>query len=70
MKAKFQFLWFDFWMGFYWDQDRKILYFCPLPMCVFMISWQRCVGTCGRVIFLNNDPDAMDWCGESDCIPF
>jgi len=29
--------WYDFWVGAYYDRDKKVLYLCPLPMCVFKI---------------------------------
>ena len=35
LKTSFDFLWYDFWVGFFYDTKKKILYFCPLPMCVF-----------------------------------
>lgn len=35
MKVKLQFLWYDFWIGFYYDRYRETLYFCPLPCVVF-----------------------------------
>lgn len=34
----FELLWFDAWVGFFYDQKKRILYFCPLPCCVF--KWQ------------------------------
>ncbi|MEX0933013.1 MAG: hypothetical protein WDZ77_02865 [Candidatus Pacearchaeota archaeon] len=32
MRFEFFFEWRDFWIGFYWDNKKKILYFLPLPM--------------------------------------
>ena len=31
---RFSFLikWYDLWVGFYWDNARKYLYFFPLPI--------------------------------------
>lgn len=31
LKIKISFLWYDMWIGFYYDRYHKTLYFCPLP---------------------------------------
>ena len=38
-KTTFHFIWYDFWIGFFWDQRKRTLYVCPLPMCVIKIQW-------------------------------
>ena len=35
--ARVYFAWFDFWVGFYYNQRDMILYICPLPMLVIRI---------------------------------
>lgn len=35
LNIKIFFAWFDFWIGFYWDRDDRILYVCPIPTIVF-----------------------------------
>lgn len=34
----FHFLWFDFWIGLYYDQDTGTYYLCPLPMLVYKFT--------------------------------
>jgi len=38
VKVSFSFLWYDFWVGFYYDRERRVLYVCPLPCCVFKVE--------------------------------
>jgi len=38
LKIKLFFAWYDFWVGFYWDANKKILYFCPIPMLVISFA--------------------------------
>lgn len=39
MKVSAHFLWYDAWVGFFWDRQKRILYFCPLPMCVLKFQF-------------------------------
>lgn len=33
-----KFIWYDFWVGFYYDRVMGTVYFCPFPMIVFIID--------------------------------
>lgn len=34
-RASLDFLWFDLWVGAFYDQVKRIWYVCPLPCVVF-----------------------------------
>jgi hypothetical protein len=35
LEINLSFLWYDFWVGFFWDRKKCILYVNPLPCVVF-----------------------------------
>lgn len=32
MEVKLMFAWCDFWVGWFWDSKKRILYIFPVPM--------------------------------------
>lgn len=38
MKLSLHLLWFDFWVGLFWDRAKRTLHFCPLPCVVFRLQ--------------------------------
>lgn len=41
MKVTFSLVWFDAWIGAYFDQQKRILYICPLPCCVVKVEFDE-----------------------------
>ena len=35
---RFSWVWYDLWVGFYYDRMHGILYFCPLPTLVIQFQ--------------------------------
>ena len=41
MKFTIFFAWYDFWVGGFWDREKRILYICPLPTLVLKFDWTQ-----------------------------
>lgn len=38
---KIKFLWYDLWVGAFYDRQKRILYICPLPCVVFIFTLKK-----------------------------
>ena len=61
MKVSLSFLWYDLWVGAFWDRARRVLYVCPLPCVVLRFEFApkplKC-GACSR----GDHNDCSGWC--------
>ena len=37
LRIRLIFRWYDFWVGFFWDRTKEVLYFFPIPTLGIMI---------------------------------
>ena len=35
------FAWYDFWIGAFYDRNKRVLYICPFPMVVIQVGGSR-----------------------------
>jgi hypothetical protein len=38
-KVNLFFAWYDFWIGWFYDKNKNVLYICPLPMVVLKLDF-------------------------------
>ncbi len=46
------FAWYDFWIGAYYDREKRVLYLLPLPCIGFWVKLARWECSCGRKFWL------------------
>lgn len=71
------FAWFDFWIGLYFDRNKKILYLCPFPMlCIsFRIEkvkvCPKCEKPMSKMAHNTGDGWLLHWgCNNENCDSF
>ena len=37
LRIRLHWIWFDFWMGMFYDKKKKVIWFSPFPMMLFRI---------------------------------
>jgi len=60
MTVRVMFAWYDFWIGFYWDRNKKVLYICPLPMMAIRISFPWIKTCCKHCRYWDSSPRWME----------
>jgi hypothetical protein len=40
IRWKIHWMWFDFWMGLYYDKRKEVIWFCPFPMLALRIWFE------------------------------
>jgi hypothetical protein len=64
-KMKLSFIWYDIWIGAYWDKAKRRLYICPLPMVVFSVDFNNCTNLGHDWVFEGGRP--CPWNLSPDC---
>jgi hypothetical protein len=41
MKIKFIFAWYDFWVGLFYDKNKRYLYIFPIPMFGIVVKFKE-----------------------------
>jgi len=52
IKISIKFIWYDFWVGVFWDNQKRILYVCPFPMIVIIFKFRRKTSTQDAVDYI------------------
>jgi len=50
MKIEFLFAWYDLWIGFFWNKEKKWLYILPLPCTGIILKFSE------KKLWDSNDP--------------
>ncbi len=51
LKIALKLIWYDLWIGFFYDRQAVRIYFCPLPcvvICIDLLEWVRSNHSKGR----------------------
>lgn len=64
MKIKIIFVWYDFWVGLFYDKNKRWLYIFLVPTIGILLKFKYICPECGKLLLFS---EAKEYCSRYYC---